>query len=297
MQKVVLGTRGSKLALVQTALVMDALKKAAPELQFGTKVITTKGDVNSSPIPLDTVGKAWFTGEIEEELMTKKIDVAVHSLKDVPPDITAGSIVVPVMRREDPRDVLVSKENLMLEKLPQGAIVGTDSSRRKAQLLAKRPDLRVVSIRGNVDTRLRKLREENYDAIVIAAAGLARLSLLDVVTEYFEIDTFVPAPGQGVLAAQARADDAQLLQLLSVIRDAATVAEVQAERAFVDMIGGGCKSPLGACARATATALELFGMVAEDDGSGARFDREKGLIGDAEEMGTRLAQRMQPKAA
>ena len=209
MRKIVLGTRGSKLALVQTKLVADAVREKFPDLDIETKTITTKGDVNTSPIPLDTVGKAWFTGEIEEELMTKKIDIAVHSLKDVPPDTSKGSIVLPVLRREDPRDVLVSKQNFTFEKLPQGAIVGTDSSRRKAQLLAKRPDLRVQSIRGNIDTRLRKLREEEYDAIVIAAAGLARLSLLDVVTEYFEIDAFVPAPGQGTLAAQARARTTQ----------------------------------------------------------------------------------------
>jgi hydroxymethylbilane synthase len=297
MRKIVLGTRGSKLALIQTALVADALKKAAPELEIETKIITTKGDVNSSPIPLDTVGKAWFTGEIEQELMSKTIDIAVHSLKDVPPDTEAGSIVLPVLQRADPRDVLVSKENLAFEKLRQGAIVGTDSSRRKAQLLAKRPDLCVISIRGNVDTRLRKLREENYDAIVIAAAGLARLSLSDVVTEYFDIQTFVPAPGQGVLAAQVRADDAEILALLKSVQDPATVAAVEAERAFVEEIGSGCKSPVGAYAKVTGDSLELFGMVADEDGSHVRFAADRGTRADAGTIGKRLAGKTLSKGA
>jgi hydroxymethylbilane synthase len=297
MRTIVLGTRGSKLALIQTNLVAEALKKAAPELEFDTKIITTKGDVNSSPIPLDTVGKAWFTSEIEEELMTKQIDIAVHSLKDVPPDTQKDSVVLPVLKREDSRDVLVSKEGLVLEKLLQGATIGTDSSRRRAQLLAKRPDLRVISIRGNVDTRLRKLREENYDAIVIAAAGLARLSLLDVVTEFFDIGTFVPAPGQGTLATQARTDDSEILSLLKSVQDAATVTETKAERAFVDTIGGGCKSPTGAAARVQGNTLELFGMFANDDGSNVRFDSERGAVDEAGNIGKRLAERMHASGA
>ncbi|HEV3245548.1 MAG TPA: hydroxymethylbilane synthase [Candidatus Paceibacterota bacterium] len=292
MRKIVLGTRGSKLGLIQTGLVGKVLKEKFPDIRVETKVITTKGDVNSSPIPLDTIGKAWFTDEIEQELMAKTIDIAVHSLKDVPTDIHEGSIVLPVLKRDDPRDVLVSKHGLTLEKLPQGAIVGTDSSRRKAQLLAKRPDLRVESIRGNVDTRLRKLREENYDAIVIAAAGLARLSLLDVVTEFFDIRTFVPAPGQATLAAQARTDDTEILSLLSALQNASTTMETEAERAFVERIGGGCKSPVGACARASGDLLEVFGMFADETGGKIRWDSDAGTASGAREIGQRLADRL-----
>jgi hydroxymethylbilane synthase len=292
MRKIVLGTRGSKLALIQTDLVAEALRKVAPGLDIATKTITTKGDTNQSPIPLDTIGKSWFTDEIEQELMEKRIDIAVHSLKDVPPETRKGSLVMPVLKREDPRDVLVSKEKLTLEKLPQGAIIGTDSTRRRAQLLAKRPDVRVISIRGNVDTRLRKLREENYDAIVIASAGLARLSLLEVVTEYFDIGTFVPAPGQGVLAAQIRADDKEVFALLRSVQDAATVAQVEAERAFVGEAGSGCKSPVGACAKVDGDSLELFGMMADEDGTNVRFATESGVKSDAKKIGERLAKKL-----
>jgi hydroxymethylbilane synthase len=292
MRNIGLGTRGSKLALIQTNLVADALRKASPGLVIEVKTITTKGDTDQSPIPLDTVGKSWFTDEIEQELMEKRIDIAVHSLKDVPPETREGSLVMPVLRREDPRDVLVSKEALTLDKLPQGAVVGTDSTRRRVQLLAKRPDLRVMSIRGNVDTRLRKLREENYDAIVIAAAGLARLSLLDVVTEFFDVETFVPAPGQGVLAAQIRADDGEVLALLKNVQDPATVAQVEAERAFVEEAGSGCKSPVGACARVNGDSLELFGMIADEDGTNVRFAADNGANSDPKKIGERLAKKL-----
>jgi hydroxymethylbilane synthase len=292
MRKIVLGTRGSRLALIQTKLLEDALQEKFPDIQIETKTITTKGDVNTAPIPLDTIGKSWFTGEIEQELAAGGIDIAVHSLKDVSSDAREDSVILPVLKREDPRDVLVSKENLRFADLPPGAILGTDSSRRKAQILARRPDLRVESIRGNIDTRLRKLREENYDAIVIAAAGLIRLSLPDVITEYFEIETFVPAPGQGVLAAQARAADTEIISFLSALQDPVTVAEVKAERAFVETVGGGCKSPAGACARTKGDSLELFGMFADEDGSDVRFESEVGTVVDAGELGERLARKL-----
>lgn len=292
MRKIVLGTRGSKLALIQTKLVEAALKEKFPELETETKIITTKGDVNTAPIPLDTIGKSWFTGEIEQELSAGGIDIAVHSLKDVSSDVREDSVILPVLKREDPRDVLVSKAGLTFEGLPSGAILGTDSSRRKAQILAKRPDLRVESIRGNIDTRLRKLREENYDAIVIAAAGLIRLSLSDVITQYLEIESFVPAPGQGVLAAQARASDTEIISFLSALQDPVTVAQVKAERAFVETVGGGCKSPAGACARIEGDSLELFGMFADEDGSDVRFESETGAVADAESLGERLAKKL-----
>jgi hydroxymethylbilane synthase len=297
MRKIVLGTRGSRLALIQTGLVANALREKDTEFEIDTKTITTKGDVNTAPIPLDTIGKSWFTGEIEQELMAKSIDIAVHSLKDISSDPREDSVILPVLVREDPRDVLVSKQGLTFEQLPHGAIIGTDSSRRKAQILAKRSDLRVESIRGNIDTRLRKLREENYDAIVIAAAGLIRLSLANGITGYFDIETFVPAPGQGVLAVQIRADDEELLTVLRTLQDTETVTQVKAERAFVERIGGGCKSPAGACAKIMGDSLELFGMFANEDGSNVRFDTEKGSMRNAEEIGTRLANKLRRAVA
>jgi hydroxymethylbilane synthase len=288
----VIGTRGSKLALVQASIVAEALQQELTDISIETKIITTKGDVNSSPIPLDTVGKAWFTAEIEDALTAGGIDLAIHSLKDVPPEIMAGTVMMPILMRADPRDVLISKSGASLADLAHGATIGTDSSRRRAQLLALRPDLLVRSIRGNVDTRLRKLKEEDYDAIVIAAAGLARLGLPEVVTEYLDATTFIPAPGQGVLAAQARSDDTQLLGLLKKLQDDATVAAVEAERAFVAAIGGGCKSPIGACAIIDAEMLTLHGMISSDDGTDTRYDRETGAVTDASAIGARLAERM-----
>ena len=291
-QKLTIGTRGSKLSLTQTRLIPDALMILYPELAIETSVITTKGDTNQSPIPLDTIGKAWFTGEIEEALMRGDIDIAVHSLKDVPPEIVAGSIIIPVLKREDPRDVLISKDGSAFIGLKEGAVIGTDSSRRRAQLLAMRPDLVVKSIRGNVDTRLRKLAEEDYDAIVIAAAGLARLGMLDVVTEFFDAKEFIPAPGQGVLAAQVRTDDAELIDMLHRIQDPLTVNAVNAERAFIDTVGGGCKSPVGACALIEGNALTLYGMMAEDDGTRMTRDSESGQRSDGVHIGEVLAKRM-----
>ena len=261
-----------------------------------TKIISTKGDTNQTPIPLDTIGKAWFTAEIEDALMAGEIDIAVHSLKDVPPEIIPGSLVLPVLMREDPRDVLITKDGEMFVDLKEGAVVGTDSSRRRAQLLALRPDLIVRSIRGNIDTRLRKLREDQaeaqYDAIVIAAAGLARLGMSDVVTEFFDEKEFIPAPGQGVLAAQVRMDDTESVDMLRKIQDPMTVAAVEAEKSFIDTVGGGCKSPIGACAKIEGETLALYAMIAEDDGSRVTRDVEIALKSSAAAIGERLAKRM-----
>ncbi len=291
-EKIVIGTRGSKLSVAQTKLIPDALMALWADLNIETTVITTKGDTDQSPIPLDTVGKAWFTGEIEEALSAGTIDIAVHSLKDVPPEIVAGSMIIPVLKREDPRDVLISKDGSAFIGLKEGAVIGTDSSRRRAQLLAMRPDLVVRSIRGNVDTRLRKLREEDYDAIVIAAAGLARLGMIEVVTEFFDAKEFIPAPGQGVLAAQVRAVDTELIEMLQRIQDPGTAEAVEAERAFIDTVGGGCKSPIGACALVEGGTLTLYGMMAEDDGTRMTRDMESGLRSDGASIGASLAKRM-----
>lgn len=251
----IIGTRGSKLALVQTQLVIDALKKNYPALDIATKIITTKGDVNPAPIPLDTVGKSWFTEEIEQALLAREIDLAVHSLKDLPPQVPAGLVVRAVCERADPRDVLISKSGAGLGSLPHGAIIGTDSIRRKALLLAERQDLVVKSIRGNVDTRLKKLETEDYDAIVLAAAGLERIGLLPCVTEFLDPTKFIPAIGQGVLAAEARAGDSGgsagggILEMLKSIEHAPTSLAASAEQAFSRTVGGGCKLPVGCYAR------------------------------------------------
>jgi hydroxymethylbilane synthase len=286
----VIGTRGSKLALIQTNLVADALKTNDPSLQVEARVIQTKGDVNQAPIPLDTIGKNWFTAEIEQALLKNEIDIAVHSLKDMAPEIPEGLIVLPVLKRADAREAFISKTGKKLMDLPQGAIVGTDSLRRKAQLLHVRPDFTVTSVRGNVDTRLRKLREENYDAIVIAVAGLQRLGLSDVITEILDPEIFVPSPGQGVLAAQIRASDQTLTSMIDSIKDEATAVVVSAETAFTHTIGGGCKLPVGCLATIEGENVSIRGMMGETDGSRVEYLSVRGEKKDAAMLAGKLAE-------
>lgn len=287
-RKITIGTRGSKLALAQTQLVIQALAKKYLALTVETKIITTKGDVDQSPIPLDVVGKAWFTGEIEQALIDGSIDVAVHSLKDLPLETAPGIATVIVLERGDPRDVLISKSGASLAYLPNGATIGTDSVRRKVSLLAERPDLIVKSIRGNVDTRIKKLHEENYDAIVLAAAGLERLGMLNLATEFFDPMIFSIAPGQGILAAQARKDDTNL-ELLRAIQHESTRVAAEAEQAFSRAIGGGCKLPIGCYAKIEADVITIYGMTGSDDGKKVMKKSTSGLISEAVHLAEALA--------
>lgn len=293
--KITIGTRGSKLALVQTDMVAAALRAIDASLQIEVKVIVTRGDVNQAPIPLDTIGKSWFSAEIEEGLVKGDIDLAVHSLKDVAPESPSGLDLIPVLQREDPSDVLVSKTDAKLAELKGDAIVGTDSSRRQAQILELRPDVVVKSIRGNVDTRLRKLREEEYDAIVIAAAGLLRLGLGDEITELFDPTKFVPAPGQAALAAQYRSDDTKLSKLLNKLVHEPSRVAVDSERTFSRAVGGGCKLPVGCFARidekSASRRIEIFGMAADDAGVVHR-NSVRGAGGDAGTLARELARRL-----
>jgi hydroxymethylbilane synthase len=261
----IIGTRGSALALVQADIVVRALKAADPSCNTEVRVITTRGDVNQNPIPLDTIGKGWFTGEIEQALMEGEIDMAVHSLKDMGEDMPPGLSILAYLPREDARDALITKRGEALEDLPQGAIVGTDSARRQAQMLALRPDLRMESLRGNVPTRLEKLSSQNYDAVILAAAGLKRLGLEARITRYFEPDEMTPAPGQGILALQAREDNATLARLLSLINDPAAARAAHIERSFSKVMGGGCKSPTGAYAWRDGEVCRLIGMTLDTE--------------------------------
>lgn len=253
------------MALRQTDLVAKALMARDPTLTVKTKIIVTKGDQNMAPIPLDTIGKAWFTAEIEDTLRKGEIDLAVHSLKDLPPEMLDGLTVAAVLERSDPRDALVAKTAKSLADLPQGAIVGTDSLRRKALLLRHRPDLVVKSIRGNVDTRLKKLHDEHYDALVLAAAGLERLERLDAVTELLDPTVFVPAIGQGVLAVEARIDNIVLWDRLRAIQHQPSLAIVAAEQAFSRIIGGGCKLPVSCYVHFELGTAQVVGMVGSKD--------------------------------
>jgi len=266
-QQVRVGTRGSSMALAQTQLVVGRLKVLHPELDIQTQIITTRGDTNLAPIPLDTVGKAWFTEEIEQALQDGAIDLAIHSLKDVPPEIGAGLQVLAVLKRDDPRDALVARDGKTLAELPNGAVVGTDSLRRKALLLACRPDLRVQSVRGNATTRLEKLKNGAYDALVMAVAGLERIGRADVITDYFDAETFVPAIGQGALAAEWRSEREDIGAFVAALGDPKTLAAVAAEQAFAAVVGGGCKLPVGCYVRFENETAQVYGMAGSMDGT------------------------------
>lgn len=287
-QTITIGTRTSKLALWQTRHVGHRLRAAWPGLQCHIVPFVTKGDKTlDTPLP-QIGGKGLFTAEMEAALHQGDIDIAVHSLKDLPiedaPALTLGAI----SSRTDVRDVLVARNDLTLATLPSGAVVGTSSIRRQAQLLSQRPDLQIKPIRGNVDTRLRKVQAGEYDAAVVAATGLQRLEMTDVISEWLDMDVMLPAPGQGALAVQCRADDTATLSLLAAIDEADVRRAVTAERAFLNGLGGGCSAPVGAYATRTANGLQLQALVGSPDGR--QMIRVSGSGDDAWGLGRQLAQ-------
>ena len=286
---VVLGTRASALARMQTDAVIGLLTAAWPELVCDTKVISTAGDrtqASGEPLP-EIGGKGLFTAELERALRDGEIDLAVHSLKDLPTEIAEGVVVGAVTAREDVRDCVVARDRTTLDELPAGAVIGTSSLRRGAQLRALRPELDVRSIRGNVDTRIRKVREGQYDAAVLAAAGVRRLGLEGAVTQWLESDTMLPAPGQGAIAVQCRARDRETLALIAPIDDPDARAETVAERAFLRTLGAGCAAPVAALAETTTTPrVRLQGLVASVDGG--QMVRVHGE-GDPQAIGEELA--------
>ena len=261
-----LATRSSALARWQTARVIQLLQVAHPGLECREHVITTTGDhVPDHPLP-EIGGKGLFTHELEEALLSGEVHAAVHSLKDLPVEDTPGIVVAAIPEREAAYDVLVSAQGWTSSSLPDGARVGTCSVRRAAQLLARRPDLTILPLRGNVDTRVRKVLNGEYDAIVLAQAGLIRLGLEQYISEVFSLDIMLPAPGQGALAVQCRADDLETLELLSAIHDPVTAAAVDAERAFLFGLGGGCALPIAAFAEKQDDTIILTGAVLSTDG-------------------------------
>lgn len=266
-----LGTRGSALARWQTDWVAARLHEAWPDLSCVSKLFTTAGDRQvDKPLP-ELGGKGAFTQELEEALRAGEIDLAVHSLKDLPIDDSPGLTLGAICVRADARDVLVARDRWTLRTLPPGARVGTCSLRRSAQLLAVRPDLKPHPVRGNIDTRIRKAMRGDYDAIVLAAAGVSRLGLDPYVSDYLPFEVMLPAPGQAALAVQCRADDAATRDRLRPLDDAATRAAVTAERAFLQAVGGGCSAPVAAYAQAQASSstyrVFMTGLVAAENGS------------------------------
>ena len=286
--KIIFATRPSSLARWQTAHVIRLLQAAQTGLECGEHIITTKGDrVLDRPLQ-EIGGKGLFTSELESALLSGEVDAAVHSLKDLPVNDTPGIVVAAIPEREAAHDVLVSANGYTLSNLPEGARVGTCSLRRTAQILALRPDLTILPLRGNVDSRVRKVLNGEYDAIILAQAGLTRLGLQAHISETFALNMMLPAPGQGALAVQCRANDIETLNLLSAIHDPLTAAAVGAERAFLSGLGGGCSLPVAAFAEKNNGTIILTGAVISTDGKQAI--RLSAVDKDPFELGERLAQ-------
>jgi len=290
MRKIIVGSRRSKLALTQTNWVIQQLRDLGLPFEFEVKEIVTKGD-RILDVTLSKVGgKGLFVKEIEEALLSNEIDMAIHSMKDMPALLPEGLTIGCIPIREDHRDVLISKEGSTLERLKKGAIVGTSSLRRSAQILAKRPDLQIKWIRGNIDTRINKLKEEDYDAIILAAAGLSRLGWSkEIVTQYLDDTLCVPAVGQGALSIECRSSDEELLQELAKFTCRSTEKTVTAERAFLYAMEGGCQVPIAGYATIDdRDEIALTALVASPDGT--VILKEQVIGHDAEEVGKRAAQ-------
>jgi hydroxymethylbilane synthase len=266
-------------------------------LETESKIYTTRGDRELQQALPEIGGKGLFTAEIEAALRSGEIDVAVHSFKDLPIEESEGLAIGAVLERADAHDVLVSRHNLPLNDLPPNPRIGTSSPRRAAQILAARPDAHILTIRGNIDTRLRKAASNEYDAIVLAAAGLTRMGLEEHITQWLPFDVMLPAPAQGALAVQCRLDDGDALALLRAVHHQPTWAAVVAERAFLDGLGGGCAIPVAACAVTDGTRLKLQGLVASQDGKDRIWVADEGSTGDPVTLGRRLAREAMARGA
>ncbi|MEW5984681.1 MAG: hydroxymethylbilane synthase [Acidobacteriota bacterium] len=295
-----IGTRGSDLALTQTSEVARRIQTHHPGIRVDLRVIRTTGDRELGARLARIGGKGLFTKELEDALLRQEVDLAVHSLKDLPTRMPEGLALAAVVEREDPRDALVAAPGITLRQLPAGARIGTSSLRRRAQLLARYPNVAVLDVRGNVPTRLARLDRGDFDALVLARAGLARLGLLDRVAEVLDADEMVPAVGQGALAVQARAGDARVLDALSALDHEPTRLATAAERALLARLEGGCQVPIGALGTWRDGSLRLDAVVADLDGSTIVRGQEASRVrteSDACSLGARLAERLLDQGA
>jgi hydroxymethylbilane synthase len=292
-----IGTRASKLALWQANWVKSALIEAYPQQNIELVTITTKGD-KILDIPLAKVGgKGLFVKEIEQALLDGRIDIAVHSMKDMPAEIPAGLCIGAIPAREDPADVLISNNGLHFSELKQGAVIGTSSLRRGAQIRHARPDIVIVPLRGNVETRLKKLQTENLDAVVLAAAGIKRLNLEHRITEYLNSDIMLPAVGQGALGIEIRQNDPDVQPMITALDDPHTHAIVTGERAFLNHLGGSCQVPIAGHGVINRNTFNLTGLVADLDGSRILKGTLSGSIDSTETIGISLAQQLLDQGA
>ncbi len=295
---VTIGTRGSKLALWQAEWVKAELIRHHPGLGVDLEIIKTSGD-KITDVPLAKVGgKGLFVKEIEEALLDKRVDLAVHSMKDMPGEMPDGLWISSIPKRETPYDVLITRNGHSVEGLPKGAVIGTSSLRRASQLLCFRPDLRIIALRGNLDTRLKKLESENLDAIVLAAAGMKRLGMADRITQELPPDIVLPAVGQGALCIETRQNDTRINKMVASFHHEVSAHAVLAERAFLKLLQGGCQVPVAAYASIDSNnELSITGLVAETDGSVVYKDNLKGDPKKGVLLGETLAQRLIDRGA
>ncbi len=289
-KELIIGTRGSKLALIQTELVVEALKKTIG-VKIVPKTISTKGDQQQDLSLRRTTGEGVFVREIEAALLRGEIDLAVHSLKDLPVEETPGLKLQAFLKREDPREAFLASTNIQFADLADGAVIGTSSLRRIIQLQKIQPSYFYRDIRGNIDTRIRKMKEGSYEGIILAVAGLKRLQLTDNIRQIFNFSECLPAVGQGVIAIQMRQDfnNREVLLALDKLNDIQTELAVTAERSFLKQLGGGCRLPVGALATVTDNSILLFGMVADTTGEKLLKNRLAGGINTPDVIGKRLA--------
>ncbi len=291
MKKIRLGTRGSKLALIQTDIVIRAIAAHHPDLEKAIEIvpIKTTGDVIVDRSLTDLGGKSLFTKEIELALTNHDIDIAVHSMKDVTADFQPGLIFPALLEREDPRDALITKDGKKFEDFPPGSLFGTSSLRRQAFVRNKYPHFRVENLRGNVPTRFQKIMEGEYDATLLAAAGLKRLGMLELATQVLSIDEFIPAVAQGALGIQCREEDGFVTNLLKPLNHLTTYQAVTAERAFLRALNGSCRTPIAGYAHIEEETLQFKGMVSESDGQNMKFVTLSGSPLEAEKIGLEAA--------
>jgi len=291
-RKVRIGTRGSKLALWQANWVKERVEKQTPQIKGEIVKIKTMGDKILDVALAQVGGKGLFVKEIEEALLDRRIDVAVHSMKDVPTKLANSLHIAAITEREDPRDVMISNRWKHFEELPREAKVGTSSLRRQAQLLRVRPDLKMTILRGNLDTRMKKLKEEGLDAIIVAASGVIRLGEERQITQYLDFDLCLPATGQGTFALECRKEDVEINGILKPLNAPNVSLAVRAERAFLKKLEGGCQVPIAAYGQIENGVLLLNGLIASVDGKDLVRDKISGNPGDPEAIGRKLAERL-----
>lgn len=291
--KYIVGARGSQLSVAQTNWVITELKKVNPDSEYEIKTITTKGDTDTRPLfTIDE--KGIFEKEIDRAVAQKEVDFAVHSLKDVPSEIDASLTIACIPKREVVNDVFISSDNSTLENIKSGAVIGTSSLRRAVQVIQKRSDVTVKPIRGNIETRIKKVSGENYDAIVLAQAGITRLGV-DVKYSPLSIDDFSPSPGQGAIAIVARTDDTQTISMLKKIEDADSRLEIEAERALSDFVDSGCRFPVGAYAKSNGSEMTLSVVAFSVDGKKSIQVKKSGDKNDPKSLGKSAGEELREK--